>query len=285
MLTEIKTPTGSHFTFTFLSGEQYSLGFGFCDNPACRCGTMYVSLLTDREDLESRPSFEFSVDLLSNALDADNKKRPAAEQEIGEAFVRELSEENWQLLNQIFYSHKRKVTEETPDDKIDAHFPMDEIEKNSTMVRFHEILPYAEYLTLNIEDRQFYLDESYCVRVNCHCTDVVVNLLDSSNAEGNSPAIFLNYQKKDWKIEEACGADPEFLKRAAQKLLAEDYLVSFQGHHNRLQALYRGYLKRNHPKTSSPAQHAVGRNDPCPCGSGKKYKKCCLISSTVSWKP
>ena len=22
----------------------------------------------------------------------------------------------------------------------------------------------------------------------------------------------------------------------------------------------------------------VGRNDPCPCGSGKKYKKCCLNS-------
>ena len=20
----------------------------------------------------------------------------------------------------------------------------------------------------------------------------------------------------------------------------------------------------------------VGRNEPCPCGSGKKYKKCCL---------
>ncbi|HWS13947.1 MAG TPA: SEC-C metal-binding domain-containing protein [Rhodocyclaceae bacterium] len=22
----------------------------------------------------------------------------------------------------------------------------------------------------------------------------------------------------------------------------------------------------------------VGRNDPCPCGSGKKYKKCCGAS-------
>ncbi len=21
----------------------------------------------------------------------------------------------------------------------------------------------------------------------------------------------------------------------------------------------------------------VGRNDPCPCGSGKKHKKCCLV--------
>lgn len=24
----------------------------------------------------------------------------------------------------------------------------------------------------------------------------------------------------------------------------------------------------------------VGRNAPCPCGSGKKYKKCCLLKGT-----
>ena len=24
---------------------------------------------------------------------------------------------------------------------------------------------------------------------------------------------------------------------------------------------------------------AVARNDPCPCGSGKKYKKCCLLAT------
>lgn len=24
----------------------------------------------------------------------------------------------------------------------------------------------------------------------------------------------------------------------------------------------------------------IGRNDPCPCGSGKKYKKCCLSKDT-----
>jgi len=28
------------------------------------------------------------------------------------------------------------------------------------------------------------------------------------------------------------------------------------------------------PQTSKPLRK-VGRNDPCPCGSGKKYKKCC----------
>ena len=25
----------------------------------------------------------------------------------------------------------------------------------------------------------------------------------------------------------------------------------------------------------------IGRNDPCPCGSGKKYKKCCLYKAAA----
>jgi uncharacterized protein len=32
------------------------------------------------------------------------------------------------------------------------------------------------------------------------------------------------------------------------------------------------------PRTGFRAAEKVGRNDPCPCGSGKKYKKCCGIS-------
>ena len=39
-------------------------------------------------------------------------------------------------------------------------------------------------------------------------------------------------------------------------------------------------IRRRKPKTSllsaAPCMCIkVGRNDPCPCGSGKKYKKCC----------
>ena len=30
------------------------------------------------------------------------------------------------------------------------------------------------------------------------------------------------------------------------------------------------------PKTVIRDKTKIGRNDPCPCGSGKKYKKCCL---------
>jgi preprotein translocase subunit SecA len=39
-------------------------------------------------------------------------------------------------------------------------------------------------------------------------------------------------------------------------------------------ALSRGTPERR-PEAVRSGQK-VGRNDPCPCGSGKKYKKCCL---------
>lgn len=29
------------------------------------------------------------------------------------------------------------------------------------------------------------------------------------------------------------------------------------------------------PVEQAHSERPVGRNDPCPCGSGKKYKKCC----------
>jgi hypothetical protein len=75
-----------------------------------------------------------------------------------------------------------------------------------------------------------------------------------------------------------------------------EILPDFEGflaaRHNQLRDLYRRFLKRhggshpawqleeeleNLPAPPQPIRAAPkpGRNDPCPCGSGKKYKKCC----------
>jgi len=42
------------------------------------------------------------------------------------------------------------------------------------------------------------------------------------------------------------------------------------------------YLKEPHithldHKAKAKEGASVSRNDPCPCGSGKKYKKCCML--------
>ena len=39
-----------------------------------------------------------------------------------------------------------------------------------------------------------------------------------------------------------------------------------------------GVTAKGGVKTVKRQKAKVGRNDPCPCGSGKKYKKCCGAS-------
>ena len=34
-------------------------------------------------------------------------------------------------------------------------------------------------------------------------------------------------------------------------------------------------IARMRALANEPKQSKIGRNDPCPCGSGKKYKNCC----------
>ena len=53
---------------------------------------------------------------------------------------------------------------------------------------------------------------------------------------------------------------------------AKPVTEGFEGGENR-----RTVVKKNIP---SVAKETVGRNDPCPCGSGKKYKNCCMRKNT-----
>ncbi len=43
-----------------------------------------------------------------------------------------------------------------------------------------------------------------------------------------------------------------------------------------------GEVKHSHAPIKKTAAEKVGRNDPCPCGSGKKYKKCCGAGTEAS---
>ncbi|WP_101926787.1 MULTISPECIES: UPF0149 family protein [Luteimonas] len=66
--------------------------------------------------------------------------------------------------------------------------------------------------------------------------------------------------------------DPEL---AAEGLLSLD--ERFDLAYDLPDVLHAMYLQRLHDRRPEPARRAdvPGRNDPCSCGSGKKYKKCC----------
>lgn len=43
-----------------------------------------------------------------------------------------------------------------------------------------------------------------------------------------------------------------------------------------LEVKIRKEIKKSYDTTRIAKSTKIGRNEPCPCGSGKKYKKCCL---------
>ena len=42
------------------------------------------------------------------------------------------------------------------------------------------------------------------------------------------------------------------------------------------------YKEQKKSTTFVRAEKKIGRNDPCPCGSGKKYKKCCMNKAAAA---
>jgi uncharacterized protein len=99
------------------------------------------------------------------------------------------------------------------------------------------------------------------------------------------------------KLDDELGSILMVLSFFGNRDLAEAYRKEFFPHEERLEVLaaeireifpaaIQGYadlsrsiseaLREQRGGTQSPATTArVGRNDPCPCGSGRKYKKCC----------
>jgi uncharacterized protein len=63
------------------------------------------------------------------------------------------------------------------------------------------------------------------------------------------------------------------------ELTEEEYIASIERIQPAALRLYQYWVDNpQQPEAKKPIVNGtkVGRNDPCPCGSGKKFKSCCL---------
>ena len=135
------------------------------------------------------------------------------------------------------------------------------------------------------------------------------------NFENDDPTVTLRFLKLDWEegssvpIEHSLGAfkydldspisddNPKLTAKTTRlmptliiwKFLSE-FLKSHPDYHQELrrryeiekaEALERAHIRIKEWPSSAPdmpitREHCTGRNDPCHCGSGKKFKKCCM---------
>lgn len=147
------------------------------------------------------------------------------------------------------------------------------------------------------------LAESYCDELDCDCRRVFFSVMSEKQKKIVAVVAF-GWENKNFYAKWLGSNDPQTLKeligpslnlasaqsRYAPELLKliDDFVLQDNNYIERLKrhyALFKeeiGKKRRGGEKyvNSNAASFPpkVGRNMPCPCGSGKKYKKCCLGS-------
>ncbi len=173
----------------------------------------------------------------------------------------------------------------------------------------HQVL--NQIMTLYNEVNTSVLERSETLPVGCNFkTNVFANFDEQASILQWSRGFTIGH---DWlsevweeylleEMDEECGATVMVLSFFSSRQLAEAFYAeighaensepgkSFEQFAEKIRELFPAALSayahlgrtifevlmEDAAKGAQPAHHTkVGRNDPCPCGSGKKYKKCC----------
>lgn len=284
---KVNIATGTH------AGQTFFIAPSACTEPLCSCTDVRLHFFTVKEDLTTNkpPQLICHVDIKKCKVDfSRTKPKSIEEKKFATEFGSMLSERDWAFLNGWFHSLKAEYTENIDLTRHDVPFETDLIERESRLVGYNIVLPFAKFLSIQINDDIIIIDENYCVASSCNCKDVHFcyfyrkkNHLNKTTINVNEDdAVYLPYNYKTGKWGESeIGRNLKFESRerveqvkSAFSAKYPDFSERAKKHHHMLRSLYRNF-RQNDLTPSTKLVKKVGRNEPCPCGSGNKYKKCC----------
>jgi hypothetical protein len=171
--------------------------------------------------------------------------------------------------------------------------------RESTLVSFRQIAFGDEatssesFLSAIEMDGSVYLvDDLYCPNPDCDCQEAQLVFYWINRATTHEPQVKLTHViRMSWpfngrsQVHECLDCTPAAAQRLMRAWLAtnEGLLLAVKWRYERVKEIARrsGSGRRllhapTPPMNREPAEPArVGRNAPCPCGSGRKFKKCC----------
>ena len=145
----------------------------------------------------------------------------------------------------------------------------------------------------NVPDDEYSLMELFCDEKNCDCQRVMFNVMSEKQQNiiatiaygwesrkfyekwfGGNDSMAIN-EMMGIKLNTAshqCEFAPELLHIIENILKDPAYVERIKRHYK----LFRDKVDKDNKIEPIKANYLVDRNAPCPCGSGKKYKKCCV---------
>lgn len=142
------------------------------------------------------------------------------------------------------------------------------------------MVPFAEaFLTGRVDayvldGRHFEVFDQYCVEPGCRCADMRLSVYKDRRDAGS---LIVDLGTPGWSFRR--DGKPEIDKVA--KAVTDRYPSPepFRARARRMKGAGPDIMANARPQPFVAAP-GIGRNQPCPCGSGKKYKRCCLRENT-----
>jgi uncharacterized protein YchJ len=264
--------------------EEYECRISACDNPVCMCDSVYLELLPlpkeTKEDPSRRPH-KVTIKLAEKKLDVTGKfGTPRNDLDFSRPFLSALDENDFRLLRERHHLFKYQISENAPVDSIEFDFDYDYVERDGAMYAYNEVLPFGDQMAVTIGGKLYLIRDHFCLLPRCSCQDITLSLVyldPDDKAKDEYHSVGLDYRKKKWsELDERASSLPLAAVQSAFEEQVPDLYENLRTRHAKIKAIYR-HCKKRHFNAKQPASKAqVGRNDPCPCGSGNKYKKCCL---------
>lgn len=185
-------------------------------------------------------------------------------------------------MTDVYRSLKEQDTETADYSELAGRFDSDDFDAGY-MAAYNAILPYAKTFAVRLDGKPYLVEECYCLKKKCPCTATTLAFYPVTENEGRAnevagAAVFslrVDYSSKSWSANEndelRLAKDDIEQVRSAFESQQQDCYATMMEHQQRLKLLYSNYLKT----VVTEKKPKIGRNDPCACGSGKKYKKCC----------
>jgi hypothetical protein len=270
-----------------------------CASATCSCRDLALleaggDDAANDHDRGRSPRVEFLFDVLTKAVRPAEDDPSATKQLAAATLTAAVPAPIVDQLVAVFFDAKARAFEDFDGTRFTADFPFDEVEQNGTLVRLRQVIPFAPRLAPPaIDGRELIVDEQYCVRPRCTCSCTVVGISeltpedrDELHRESHRVVDFrIDWQRDQWSVagREGPPAPSELPLRQALLAANPDLFATLQRRHRMMQTLYATSAAaagrpRSRPEARPAVGHGlpkVGRNDPCPCGSGKKAKRCC----------
>ena len=270
----------------------FSVKLHVCENPMCGCTALGFECCPEGQASGRGGdvgALVFTLDTSERQIAASSRDALSPDaRSLAEAVMAAFQEMDWRTSHCYLMNVKREQLKKVDLAKLDAHFPPEIMNGEADMVGYTELFPFGKLMDFSLGDAIWLVDDQYCVVGDCNCHAVQLTFLHAhpnSAAEKEidyeqMPSVFYDYMtgKMNQIIRRPSSSQPTLEKLIeTAKSLVPCFDLEVRKRHLQLRDLFlRAKLKAASdvmPKLTSALK--VGRNELCPCGSGKKYKKCC----------